>query len=124
MKICSAHWSALRTAIDERGLSSFVSKDGETAVRTLTAALQGTDGKDAFDPLLQANFAIWSNALESFGPDITKEDAPCPLCAMDNHAATCAEGGCKNETGADWIKFAADEQLENARQMGLLGKPN
>jgi hypothetical protein len=124
MKICDSHWSQLKTAIEERGLSAYVSKNGEAAVKTLVASAQGVEGKDAFDPLLQANFAIWGNALEAFGADIMTENAPCPLCALDHHATTCTKEGCPNETGADWIGFAADAQLENARQLGLLGKPN
>jgi len=124
MKICSDHWAELRTAIDERGLSGFIAKDGEEAVKRLTSSLADSNALDAFDPLIMANIAIWGNALTAFGPDITKEDAPCPLCCMDDHAKNCTDVGCNNETGADWIKFAADEQLENARQMGLMGKPN
>ena len=121
MKICTDHWTQLKTAIDERGLGGFVSKDGEEAIKKITASY---GDRDTFDPLIQANFAIWGNALQAFGGDITKDDAPCPLCALDNHAATCKDRECQNETGTDWIKYAADEQLENAREMGLLGEPN
>jgi hypothetical protein len=123
MKICTNHWTELKTAIDERGLSGFIAKNGEEAIKVLTASLSESK-LDAFDPLIQANIAIWGNALEAFGQDILKPDAPCPLCALDNHAKECKDASCQNETGADWIRFAADEQLENARQMGLLGKPN
>lgn len=122
MKICANHWTELKTAIDRRGLSGFIAKDGEEAIRKITSSF-GND-KDSFDPLIQANVAIWSNAIEAFGEDINTENAPCPLCTMDYHAATCKDAECNNETGADWIKFAADEQLEIAREMGLLGEPN
>lgn len=124
MKICDNHWKGLKDAIDQRGLSKFISKDGQAAVARIVSSLQGADGKDEFDPLMQANFAIWGNALQAFGIEITAEEAPCPLCALDHHAKECTDTGCSRETGADWIKFAADEQLENARQMGLIGEPN
>jgi len=124
MRICSDHWSQLRAAIEVRGLSKYVSKDGVAAAKTLTAAFTDGENKDAFDPLIQANFAIWGNALEAFGPDIMHEDAPCPLCALDNHATICKDEGCPRETGMNWINFAADAQLQNAKEMGLAGEPN
>lgn len=125
MKICSDHWNALRTAVEERGLSQFVSKDGETAVKRLTSAFSNTaDDADSFDPLMQANFAIWGNAMDAFGSAIVAEGAPCPLCALDQHIAECKDTDCHRESGADWIKFAADEQLQAAQDMGLMGKPN
>src|SRR5258708_3288674 len=113
MRICDPHWNQLKTAIDERGLSGFVSKDGEAAVKIFVATASGAEGKDVFDPLLQANLAIWGNALEAFGPEIMSEGAPCPLCALDNHAAGCNDEGCPRETGMDWIGYAAEAQLEN-----------
>jgi len=124
MKICDNHWKALRAAIEERGLAGFISKDAEAAVQNLTAAFQDSPNKDAFDPLMQASFAIWGNAIQAFGIEIIAANAPCPLCAMDNHAMECKDANCNNESGSDWIKFAADDQLENAREMGLLGEPN
>jgi hypothetical protein len=122
MQLCTLHWADLKTALDERGLTKFISKDGGVAIKALVAATSGAG--DTFDPLMQASIMIMAQAIQSFGQEIMAEDAPCPLCALDYHAAHCTAPGCKNETGADWVRFAADEQLSNAKQMGLIGEPN
>lgn len=124
MKICDSHWQQLRQAITDRGLAGFISKDGEHATENMVAQLQGTNTKENYDPLMSATFAIWGNALEAFGVEIVHEDAPCPLCVLDKHAAECTDVNCNKQTGTDWIGFAADGQVEVATEMGLLGKPN
>jgi hypothetical protein len=124
MKICDSHWQQLRQAIDERGLMGFVAKDGDHAAQNMVAQLQGTDTKENFDPLMSATFAIWGNSIEMWGLEIVQPDAPCPLCLLDDHAATCTEASCARNTGTDWIKFAADGQVEAATRLGLLSKPN
>jgi hypothetical protein len=111
MRICTLHWEQLKTAIDERGLTPFISKDGEEAIKRIAGSLSNKSA-DTFDPLIQANVAIWNNAIEAFSTDILKDDAP------------CKDVGCNKETGSDWIRYAADGQLQNAKDMGLLGEPN
>jgi hypothetical protein len=117
LKICEEHWNKLRAAIELRGLSRFVAGGAQKAVNLLASS---ASFGDTFDPLMAANFAIWNNALEAFGLNMMVEDAPCPLCLMDKHAAECTEPDCKKNSGLDWIEFAADGQLEVARQKGLL----
>ena len=125
MKICQEHWNQLREAIEQRGMGHLVAKNGETAAQNAVASLQGADTKETFDPLMNANFAIWSNSIQCFGIEIMAENAPCPLCALDNHVKECTDEKCQfKQTGADWIGFAADGQLENAREKGLIGEPN
>lgn len=122
MKICADHWGKLKAAIELRGLTYLVAASGEKAVAMLEARIADpkADFKDTYDPLMAANFAIWNNALEAFGLGVMAEDALCPLCLMDKHAAECAEPECAKNSGLDWIEFAADGQLEVARQKGLV----
>jgi hypothetical protein len=121
LKICDDHWKKLRAAIELRGLSHLVIGSPEKAVNVLAAQASDSQGfKDTYDPLMAANFAIWNNALEAFGLNMMVDDAPCPLCLMDDHAAECTEPDCKKNSGLDWIEFAADGQLEVARQKGLV----
>ena len=125
MKICDAHWQDLKKAIDDRGLTRFIAKDGEAAAKAMASQIQGGDEKESYDPLMGANFAIWGNALEVWGPGMMQEGAPCPLCLLDKHAKECAEPDCQfKQTGADWVTLAADAQMEYATELGLLGKPN
>ncbi len=116
MKICQEHWDKLKEAIEARGLGHLVAGSGATAA-VITGQLSGSD---EYDPLIAANFAIWNNALEAFGLSMMYEDAPCPLCLMDKHAAECVEPDCAKNSGMDWIRFAADGQLETARNKGLV----
>lgn len=114
MKICETHWSALKQAIDDRGLSGLVSKDGHVAVEKAEGQLQGDVSRDTFDPLMNANFAIWSNGLRAGGLYLMgqKDDGThyCPICESEAHGGQPADW---------WINSAADEQLERARALGL-----
>ena len=121
MKICQAHWDKLRAKLDEAGLGHFGVKSGEQASEIFQQQLQGDDS--AFDPLLNANFAIWSNALNNFGLEMMAPDAPCPLCYLDD----CAKNGCgdpnctrKHDSGDDWIGYAVKDQIDNAKKRGLV----
>lgn len=116
MNICKDHWDKLREAIDLRGLSRFVAGSGEKAAAQLD--------DNSYDPLMAANFAIWNNALKAFGLSMMQEHSPCPLCIMDEHAVECQDAECPRDSGMDWIIFAADGQLELAKQKGLISSSN
>jgi hypothetical protein len=124
MKICAEHWEKLRTAIDDRGLTFLVAKDGAKAAQQLTNQINGSEAKEDYDPLMSAYWAITANAVRTFGVDSMREDFGCPLCALDTHAAECKDEGCPKYTGADWIGLSADGQLSIAKEMGLIGEPN
>jgi len=114
MKMCMPHWEQLKQAITERGLMPFVSKDGTAAVARLKEL--GTAGDQPPDPLLAANFAIWSNALRLGGLYLMQGEY-CPLCELNkNHEL---QGGADS---ADWICHAADDQRELFVQKGWLPK--
>ena len=123
MRICDAHWTELKQALEERGLMKLVSGSGEKATRVIEGQLQGDDSNEAYDPLLAANFAIWNNGLQAVGMGLMAPDAPCPLCFLNE----CAEKGCGDpdckkvhHNGSDWIQFAANDQLEEARKRKLV----
>ena len=102
--LCSRHWSALRTAVDDRGLGEFVAASGpEVALRL--------DG-GGFEPLMAANLSILSNAIGAAGPDVLMNDG-CPLCWL-------TEKDLGGHNFDDWINHAADEQLSAATALGLL----
>ena len=124
MKICESHWDKLRTAIDERGLSHLVAKDGAKAASQIAAQLNGSEAKEDYDPLMSAYWAITGNSIKAFGLDSMREDFGCPLCALDTHAAECKDEACPKYTGTDWVTLAADGQLSIAKEMGLIGEPN
>lgn len=112
MRICEKHWDMLRTAIDERGLSKFVSRDGQAAAEKIKAQMQRQAPEETFDPLLAANISIWSNALEIGGMYLLSGDY-CPICESEAHGS---------HPGDWWINHAADDQLNKAREMGLVPK--
>jgi len=129
VRFCEAHWGALREAVLERGLSRFIAAD----TRTLMAKLEAGKGthpqakSSSFEPLFSAFLSIMSRfvsigaegALEDHNPDVSPR---CPLCfANQEHKAVCTQQGC-SFTFDSWIAGAADEQLERAKSLGLLGQ--
>ncbi len=51
-------------------------------------------------------------------------DAPCPLCRKNELEANCTLPNCNKQTGDDWVQFATNDQLEEARQRGLIPLPS
>ena len=121
MKLCNDHWHKLKAAIDTRGLNAFVAKDGQAAADVMKAQIdKGEITKAGFDPLLNANFAIFNNALGVVGLVlmVSNDDGSerCPLCYLASVCPTCQP--CQHFE--KWIDAAADEQLEEAKRLGLV----
>jgi hypothetical protein len=114
MKMCTDHWTKLRAAIDERGLTKFISGDGAKLVEKMTTELSGGGGSETFDPLANATWAIYSNALKMAGLYLMGRDENgnpyCPICESKL-------GGFDENW---WLDNAANEQLDKARNLGLL----
>lgn len=102
MKICKDHWQMMQTAVDERGMSCLIAKDGEAmmanTVRQLEEA-QSNGGvvsdettKETFDPLMSmhwhwCNGAIANGGLYLLGRNPDAEDGEfCPVCEFAKHA--------------------------------------
>lgn len=110
MKMCMPHWEELKTAIDDRGLSKFIAPSGEVLAKNLVTELQG--GEKKFEPLMGANIAIMSNALQMGGLYLMTGDF-CPLCELEKHTP---------EKASNWIKYASDEQYEKAKKLNLISE--
>lgn len=96
MQMCKHHWSMLRKAIQDRGLSHLIAKDA--------AQLEKQGG----DPLVSANIAIFGNAMMIFGPEfIQRIGDGCPIC-FANLECTCPMKNCADR----WITYAARDEKE------------
>lgn len=125
MQICQNHWDKLREAIVARGLGHLISPSGEKALNMVefsnkTLSDPKTDFFESYDPLLAANFCIWNVTVEYMGLSALQADSTCPLCAMDDHERTCKNPDCL-QSGDKWIEYAADGQVEVAKQKGFTG---
>lgn len=113
MKFCTNHWEALRKAIEDRGLSHLVAKDGETAASNMKAELEGQKSPQNYDPLMDAHWMITNRALKMGGLYLMTVDADgnhyCPLCEVGKH------GGNPQE----WIDGCTDSILAHCQTNGL-----
>jgi len=129
MKFCQAHWDKLKSELHSLGLGQFIAQSEDAIGAKLKAQADAPDGasdKATFDPLMNAFLAITSRLLEVGGMGLmielqTPPNPDCPLCFMQGHH----EKGCKIEgctfTYEAWIGYAANDQLEYAKSIGLVG---
>lgn len=113
MKFCDAHWSELRTAISDRGLMHLVAKDGQTAMESAVAELNGQQTPAQYDPLMSATYMIYGNATRAGGLYLMMADENgneyCPLCEVNKN------GGQSQQ----WIDGCCDSILAHCQQLGL-----
>lgn len=129
MKFCQPHWDALRAAIDARGLTKLVAKDGLAAAARMAREAEGTGGPDDFDPLMSSHFAIINNAMnivtENAGPRAALSFMGadiCPLCELNSlHLRDCQEAECSFSYD-NWIERAADDAKAYAEAHLLTGE--
>lgn len=122
MRVCKEHWKAMREAIDARGMSGLVAKDGKQAVDDMVAGLQQEpDPKnERFDPLMSLNWhwsgiAIQAGGLGMMGQGPESNDGHfCPICELASHYDDF-------KPDAE-IGNVADQMLEWARVEGLMPK--
>lgn len=111
MQMCQAHWDRLREAVKDCGLEAFVAKNGEDALERVVSSLHDHAlGASNFDPLMGANFAIWSAFLQDVGIAGLAYDG-CPLCAVKEQDP---------ELDAEWIRGSVADQLAYARRLELV----
>lgn len=66
MKFCQDHWNAMRQAVEDRGLSGLVAKDGAAAVAQVEEELlERWATRETFDPLMSMHWAIATNAMRA-----------------------------------------------------------
>ena len=115
MKMCQEHWDACQKAIEQRGLNHLVSKDGEELLSRMVNDLEGKATKADYDPLMDLNMMLTTEALRCGGLYllIEKEDGTqyCPLCEASLHQIIPQE----------WIDGAADAILRHCKEQGMQG---
>ncbi len=124
MKFCMPHWAELKTAIDIRGLSHLVAKDGKVAADRLKDELMGVATKDTYDPLMNAHNMITCRALEAGGLYLLTGDF-CPLCELDTHLPALDEKGqprpnSENKESTNWINGCTDSVLNHCQELKLV----
>lgn len=94
MRVCQKHWAVMRKAIDDRGMSGLVDKDGHAAMDRMVSELNGEPQGDDFDPLMSMNWHWHGQALAAGGLYLmTKHDGTendghyCPICEFEKHSA-------------------------------------
>ncbi len=120
MQICKDHWAAMRAEVKARGLDHLVAKSGKAAADSMMAELNQTaDPAMTFDPLMNANFAITAQFLESVpvGERLSAFSADvCPLCCLSPKR----EGTTPSELADNWIKGSIQDQYGQAVELGLV----
>lgn len=123
MKFCQDHWTNLRKAIDDRGLTHLVAQGAEEAADRTIAELQGRSNLDTWDPLMSAYWNLSSKVLERVGLAALAEDF-CPMCAVQESYNWYAKN---NQTpppaAADaqrWIDSCCDVMLKYAQEKKLV----
>lgn len=122
MRICKQHWAEMREAIEARGMSGLIAKDGKQAVDDTVADLnKEPDPKnERFDPLMSMNWHWGSIALKAGGLGMMGEGPEsndghfCPICELASHYDDFKP---KAE-----IAEVADQMLDWARTEGLVPK--
>lgn len=121
MKYCNHHWTMLRIAIDVRGLTHLVARDGAEAVKRLKSEADGTATPFTYDPLMAAHNMVIARALKLGGIGMlgTAPDGGeyCPVCeAMRGHASYQSA----QITERHYTDGPADAALAYCRESGLL----
>lgn len=129
MRFCQEHWDKLRQAIDDRGLSHLVARDGAAAAERIRAELDGTADKRTYDPLMAAHWMIMGWALEQAGASrfpllnrsevyhiLASEDF-CPVCEGMRRVVNRTP----EQTEHELMNGPSDEVLKYCRDAGLVG---
>jgi len=91
MRICKDHWAMMREAIDNKGMSTLIAKDGETALQNEVAQLEAGKNGDPephkaapFDPLMSMHWHFANDALRCGGLYLLGQKPGggdyCPIC--------------------------------------------
>lgn len=114
-RTCQSHNDMMRKALEERGLSRFISENDEEMNQKMVASAEGKV-IEGFDSLIGLDMTILIKAMEALGLYILSEPT-CPLCevldAHDSHP--CSHGCSREDVEARWIELGADAVLEHVR---------
>lgn len=82
MQVCTKHWARFRELIEERGMTHLVAASGEEALQNQVNDLNASpEDKKSFDPLMNANWMVCSQALEMGGLYLMTGPY-CPICEV------------------------------------------
>lgn len=133
MKFCQPHWDRLRAAIDVRGLSHLVAKDGADCAGRLQRELrEGKPIVDEYDPLMSCHWMIFNEALRQGGMGLLgtppEGGSYCPICeavkATKEPYDELPPGATLQERVEKWwIDGPADAALAFCREKGLVPTP-
>lgn len=93
MKICTPHWQLCREAVEQNGLSSLISKDGDELAERLAASMEDPQEVTNFDPLFAMSNHFVCEALKAGGlylmgkpADGSNDGQFCPICEFIKHS--------------------------------------
>jgi hypothetical protein len=113
MQLCVHHFDLLKVECKKHDLLQFMATDGAKILMNASRLLEngGVPTAEAFDPVMQASFAIDKQFIEKTGSPIGPY--ACPLCDLDKS---------RPGTAKNWIEGVVADQLEVAQELGLLPK--
>jgi hypothetical protein len=115
MKFCQPHWTALKTAVEARGLGHLIAANGRDAAARVAADLKGAAEVDDYDPLMSAHWMIVNRVLEHMGLALMFDDL-CPVCeAIEGHKQVMT----RDEVEQYYIDGPADAVLAHCRELGI-----
>lgn len=117
MQFCSDHWTALRTAIEVRGLGHLIAANGRDALARTAAELAGRDEPADYDPLLAAHWMIVGRATQVFGLAAFGEG--CPVCVLLHVTPPPPDGHRYPTNDHYFIDGPADAVLAVCRELGI-----
>lgn len=114
MRVCDDHWQVMKDAIDQRGLTPLVSKDGKEACDNLKDEIEGNESR--FDPLMSmfwhwVNNSVAQGGLYLMGLDESGNQY-CPICEYTKH--------CQGFDAEREIGITADQMRDYAVQEHLI----
>lgn len=117
MRICTAHWDALKKAIADRGIGHLGSKNSRQLHIAVVSEFEGRGAENEYDPLLACHFMVTGEALKVYGLVMLDPTAGwnCPICRFMEDARLACE--------REFIDGPADAALKHCRDLGLVPTP-
>lgn len=116
MQHCQEHWDKLRKGLEDRGLSSLISKNGEAVAKNLIERRTQGDTKDTYDPLMDIFFMHFGKAVEMFNTTALTEEFGCPICYSIKYYVDETKQTTKDEVEKFWVDTALDAVHEYCKE--------
>jgi hypothetical protein len=130
VKFCQPHWEAMRAAVDARGMSHLVARDGHEAIENEVLRLRGDTSPQTWDPLMAAHWAIAERVINRIGHSqgpaaalsaLGGEDF-CPLCEVQKSFDSWdpAKRPPEAHDAQGWVDDCMDAMRKHAVAKGLV----